>query len=237
MIFARSAAMGFNRIVDREWDAKNPRTANREIPAGVISTTAVSWLVALCSVLFVVTCLTINTVCFALSPIALAVVLGYSYAKRFTKWAHLILGLALAIAPVGAYVAVTGTFALLPMLFSLLVVGWVAGFDIIFALQDAEFDRSEGLHSIPARFGNSGALLISGIFHLLSSASAITIGFMINSNPYIYWVGAVAFILILTYEHIIVTPKKLDKIGIAFATMNSMASIVYGTFTILSLYL
>lgn len=236
MVFARSAAMGFNRIVDREWDAKNPRTASREIPSGQISTSTVAYLVALCCVLFIVTTLTINTLCFLLSPVALAVALGYSYTKRFTRWAHVVLGLALSFAPIGAYVAVGGSFALLPVLFSVLVIGWVAGFDIIFSVQDREFDIKEGLHSIPSKFGVRGALAISSSLHFIASAVAVTIGFFIEANMALYWIGAGLFVAILFYEHVVVRPSKLDKINMAFATLNSMASIVYATFTVLSLF-
>ncbi len=236
MVFARSAAMGFNRIVDREWDAKNPRTASREIPSGQISTSTVAYLVALCCVLFIVTTLTINTLCFLLSPVALAVALGYSYTKRFTRWAHVVLGLALSFAPIGAYVAVGGSFALLPVLFSVLVIGWVAGFDIIFSVQDREFDIKEGLHSIPSKFGVRGALAISSSLHFIASAVAVIIGFFIEANMALYWIGVGLFVAILFYEHVVVRPSKLDKINMAFATLNSMASIVYATFTVLSLF-
>lgn len=237
MVFARSAAMGFNRIVDREWDAKNPRTAVREIPSGQISVRAVSYLVALCCVLFVATTLTINTMCFVLSPVALAVVLGYSYTKRFTRWAHIVLGVGLAFAPIGAYIAVSGSFALVPALFSVLVIGWVAGFDIIFAVQDAEFDTKEGLCSVPSKYGVSRALAISTLLHGISCAVAVVIGFYIAANIIVYWIGAGLFIAILSYEHIVVRPNKLDRINLAFATLNSMASIIFGTFTIVSLFL
>ncbi|MFI3287722.1 MAG: UbiA-like polyprenyltransferase [Rikenellaceae bacterium] len=236
MVFARSAAMGFNRIVDREWDAKNPRTASREIPSGQISTTTVAYLVALCCVLFILTTLTINTLCFLLSPVALAVALGYSYTKRFTRWAHVVLGLALSFAPIGAYAAVGGSFSLLPALFSVLVIGWVAGFDIIFSVQDREFDIKEGLHSIPSKFGVRGALAISSSLHFIASAVAVVIGFFIKANMPLYWIGVGLFVAILFYEHVVVRPSKLDKINMAFATLNSMASILYGTFTVLSLF-
>ncbi len=238
MVFARSAAMGFNRIVDRVWDGRNPRTASREIPSGQISVSTVKLLVTLCSLLFVITAMTINFWCFALSPVALAVIFGYSYCKRFTNLAHVVLGIALAIAPLGAYVAVSGTFDILPSLFSLVVIFWVAGFDIIFSLQDREFDAEQGLHSIPVRFGLSGALAISSLFHFAASALAILIGFMIMpQSALLYWIGAGLFIALLSLEHIIVRPDRLNKINVAFATLNSYASVVYGTFTILSLFI
>ncbi len=237
MVLARSAAMGFNRLVDYRWDAKNPRTATREIPAGKLSVRAVTIFVAICSIGFCLTALWINTLCFALSPIALIIILGYSYTKRFTSLAHIVLGLALSIAPIGAYIAVTGTFALLPALFMPLVLCWVAGFDIIFALQDREFDREQGLHSIPVRFGIKGALTISAILHALSALSAIAIGLLLDGNMALYWSGAAIFIALLSYEHIVVTPSKLHNINLAFATINSYASVIYGVLTILSITL
>ncbi len=237
MVLARSAAMGFNRLVDTKWDAKNPRTAIRELPAGKLSRGQVQIFVALCSIAFCITALTINTLCFILSPVALAVILGYSYTKRFTSLAHIVLGIALAIAPIGAYIAVTGTLTLLPTLFMPLIVFWVAGFDIIFALQDREFDKKEGLHSIPVRFGVKGALTISAILHLFASLCTIVIGVLIDGNMWVYWSGAAIFTLILACEHIVVTPSKLHNINLAFATLNSYGSVIYGTLTIISLYL
>ena len=161
MVGARSAAMSFNRIVDRRIDAKNPRTARREIPAGVVSPAAAAFFCAGSAALFVLAAAQLNRLCLALSPVALAIVLGYSYAKRVTPFSHLFLGLALAVAPVGAWVAVTGNFALPPILLGFAVLFWVAGFDVIYSLQDEEFDRAEGLRSIPARFGAARALQIA----------------------------------------------------------------------------
>lgn len=237
MVFARSAAMGFNRIVDREFDARNARTAAREIPSGAVSEKSAAWLVALCCIGFVVTSLFINVLAFALSPVALAVILGYSYTKRFTSWCHIVLGLALAIAPMGGYIAVTGSFALPPLLLCGLVLTWVAGFDIIFALQDVEFDRSEDLHSIPARLGVKNGLLVSGALHLISVAFVVIIGFVIDSNPLLYWIGAAIFIALLAFQHAIVKPTDLSRVGLAFGTTNGLASIAYATFLILSLFI
>src|SRR5687768_2331181 len=160
MVFARSAAMAFNRYLDRSFDARNPRTAIREIPAGIIRANSVLLFTIINCILFIACTFFINRICFYLSPVALAVVLGYSYTKRFTPLCHLILGLGLSLAPIGAYLAVTGRFDLLPILFSLAVIFWVSGFDIIYALQDEEFDRKEKLYSIPAFVGKSKALLI-----------------------------------------------------------------------------
>lgn len=236
MVFARSAAMGFNRIVDREWDAKNSRTAGREIPSGQISTKTVAIIVAVCSCLFVLTALSINMLCFLLSPVALVVILGYSYTKRFTSWAHVALGVALSISPMGAYIAVGGTLVWEVVLLAGVVAMWVAGFDIIFALQDEEFDRAEGLHSMPARLGTRGALWVSGVCHILSGVMVVALGFMLDVDAVIYFSGAAIFIAILCYEHIVVTPSKRDRVGFAFATLNSVASVFYCLFSIASLY-
>src|SRR4029078_1885531 len=180
MVFARSAAMAFNRYLDRSFDAKNPRTAIREIPTGIISANSALWFTIISSVLFVVTTFFINKLCFILSPVALFVVLFYSYTKRFTALCHLVLGLGLSLAPIGAFLAVTGKFELFPLLFSFAVIFWVSGFDIIYALQDEEFDKSQNLYSMPAWLGKSRALRVSEIFHLLSATCVITAGLLGN---------------------------------------------------------
>jgi 4-hydroxybenzoate polyprenyltransferase len=192
MIFARSAAMAFNRWLDKNFDAKNPRTAIREIPAGVIKSTSALWFVIFCCLLFVVCTFFINKICFYLSPVALFVVLFYSYTKRFTALCHLVLGVGLSLAPIGAYLAVTGHFALLPILFSFAVLFWVSGFDIIYALQDEEFDKSNQLHSIPAALGKSKALMVSNLLHILSAACVIYAG-MYGHFGLWYWIGVVFF--------------------------------------------
>src|ERR1700758_651807 len=166
MVFARSAAMAFNRFIDRKFDALNPRTKNREIPAGVISSSSALAFTIISALAFVITTWFINPICFYLSPVALLVVLGYSYTKRFTALCHLILGVGLSLAPIGAYLAVTGKFSLLPVLFSFTVLTWVSGFDIIYALPDADFDKTQNLHSIPTRLGIKGALRVSEVLHL-----------------------------------------------------------------------
>ena len=235
MVTARTAAMAFNRLVDRDFDAKNPRTASREIPSGAISSSAAKALIAICSLVFIGTCATINPLCLYLSPVALAVVLGYSYTKRFTSLCHLILGLGLAIAPIGAYIAVTGEFAVLPLLFSALVLSWVAGFDIIFALQDIEFDKGESLNSIPAKMGLRNALITSIFLHIITALIVATVGIFYINNIW-YWVGATAFGGLLTYQHIIVTPSNLSRVGLAFGTTNGIASVVYSIFIALALF-
>ncbi|HEX5655455.1 MAG TPA: UbiA-like polyprenyltransferase, partial [Chitinophagaceae bacterium] len=199
MVFARSAAMAFNRYLDRAIDAKNPRTAVREIPSGIISARSALVFTIVSCILFVASCFFINRLCFYLSPVALAVVLGYSYTKRFTPLCHLILGLGLSLAPIGAYLAVTGQFALLPILFSIAVLFWVSGFDIIYALQDEEFDRSQQLYSIPAWLGKARALRVSELLHLLSAAAVIFAGSYGNFG-WLYWIGVAMFTGMLVYQ-------------------------------------
>lgn len=234
MIFARSAAMAFNRYLDRKFDALNPRTAVREIPKGIITPGNALFFTILCCLLFVGCCYFINTICFYLSPVALAVVLGYSYTKRFTPLCHLVLGLGLSLAPIGAYLAVTGIFHWLPVLFSLAVIFWVSGFDIIYALQDVDFDRSQQLYSIPAAVGKDKALRISEVLHLLSAGCVVLAG-KIGSFGWLYWVGVLVFIGCLVYQHSLVKPNDLRKVNLAFMTMNGIASVVFSVFVIADL--
>jgi 4-hydroxybenzoate polyprenyltransferase len=236
MVFARSAAMAFNRYLDRHFDAKNPRTAVREIPAGVIPAKHALLFTILSSVLFVITCYFINTICFYLSPVALAVILGYSYTKRFTPLCHLILGVGLSLAPIGAYLAVTGQFALLPILFSVAVVCWVSGFDIIYALQDEEFDRSQQLYSMPVWLGKANALRLSEVLHAGSAACVIAAGWYGEFN-WLYWIGAAVFVGMLIYQHSIVKPNDLRKVNIAFMTANGIASVVFAAFVIADIFI
>jgi 4-hydroxybenzoate polyprenyltransferase len=236
MIFARSAAMAFNRYLDRQYDAKNPRTAIREIPAGIITPkNALAFTIANC-LLFITCCFFINRLCFYLSPVALAVVLGYSYTKRFTPLCHLVLGVGLALAPIGAYLAVTGQFAFLPILFSLAVLFWVSGFDVIYALQDEEFDKSQQLYSIPAWLGKAIALRVSELLHLLSATAIMWAG-LYGHFGWLYWVGAAVFIGMLIYQHSIVKPTDLRKVNIAFMTANGIASVVFAIFVIADLFI
>lgn len=236
MIFARSAAMAFNRYLDRRFDAKNPRTAVREVPSGIITPrNALIFTIVNC-VLFILTTWFINRICFYLSPVALAVVLGYSYTKRFTPLCHLILGIGLALAPIGAYLAVTGMFALLPILFSIAVLFWVSGFDIIYALQDEEFDKENKLYSVPAWLGKAKALRVSESLHLLSAAAIITAGYVGNFG-WIYWIGAAIFILMLGYQHSLVKPTDLRRVNLAFMTANGIASVVFAIFVIADLFI
>ncbi len=223
MVFARNVAMGFNRWADRRIDAENPRTADREIPAGRISARAALWFVIINAALFIAAAASINSLTAALSPVALFVIMSYSYCKRFTSLAHLVLGLSLGIAPVGAYIAVTGHFALAPCVLALLVLTWCGGFDIIYALQDRDFDRAHGLHSIPARFSVRTALNISIGLHAVSIAALAWFVAMLPASVWT-WGGTAIFTALLVAEHILVTPGHQKNIGIAFGTLNGLAS-------------
>lgn len=234
MIFARSAAMAFNRYLDRKYDALNPRTKQREIPAGIIHPKQALIFTVLNCALFVMTTWFINPLCFYLSPVALFVILFYSYTKRFTAMCHLVLGAGLALAPIGAFLVVTGYFSLLPLLFSFSVFCWVSGFDIIYALQDEEFDKEHLLHSIPAALGKKKALMVSDILHFFSVLFVIAAG-LLGQFTVLYWLGAAFFTGLLVYQHILVKPNDLSKVNMAFANTNGAASIIFAVFTIASL--
>lgn len=223
MVFARNVAMGFNRWADRNIDAENPRTANREIPAGRVSSRGAVTFVVVNALLFVGVAATINALCGWLSPVALAIVMFYSYCKRFTSMAHLVLGLSLGIAPVGAYMAVTGGAAAECWILAGVVMTWCAGFDIIYALQDAAFDRARGLHSIPSRFSPRAALTISLLLHVASVALLLWYA-SFQPHTWLLYAGCALFAAILALEHILVTPTKQRNIGIAFGTLNALAS-------------
>lgn len=236
MVFARSAAMAFNRYIDRKFDALNPRTVVREIPSGTISPGAALTLVALCCLGFVLSAWLINPLCFYLSPVALLIVLGYSYTKRFTPLCHLILGLGLALAPVGAYIALTEQFAALPVLLGCVVFLWTGGFDIIYALQDDEFDKSQQLKSIPVYLGRKNALRLSGLLHLVAGGLVIVIYFA-GHFGWLYLIGAAAFIFLLAYQHRLVKPDDLSRVNLAFGTMNGVASVIFCVFACSDMYL
>lgn len=236
MVFARNAAMAFNRFLDRDIDAQNPRTMIRDIPSGRISSNEALLFTIVNSLLFVLAALLINKLCFYLSPVALAVVLGYSYTKRFTPLCHLILGLGLALAPIGAYLAVSGEFAMLPIYFSLAVLCWVSGFDIIYALQDDEFDRKNKLNSIPAWLGRKRALHVSSLLHLLSVVF-VTLPYIFSDLSWFYLSGVLFFILLLIYQHQLVKPNDLSKVNRAFFTTNGIASVVFAVFFLMDTYL
>ena len=226
--------MAFNRYLDRKYDALNPRTAIREIPKGIITPKNALVFTVISCICFVVATWFINRICFFLSPVALAVVLGYSYTKRFTPLCHVILGLGLSLAPIGAYLAVTGEFRLLPILFSIAVICWVSGFDIIYALQDVEFDRSQNLYSIPSWLGKAKALRVSEVLHLLSTIAVVAAG-IIGKFGWLYWLGVLVFMSCLIYQHSLVKPNDLRKVNIAFMTMNGIASVVFAIFVIADL--
>jgi 4-hydroxybenzoate polyprenyltransferase len=231
MVLARNAAMGFNRFIDRKIDIKNPRTLKREIPSGILKPAPVLIFVVLNIVAFIITTYFINDICFYLSPVAMMVVLGYSLTKRFTFLCHFILGLGLSLAPIGAYLAVTGHFALFPVLYSFAVLFWVSGFDIFYALQDIDFDRLQNLKSIPVRLGVKKSLFVSALFHLIASVIIIYVGLEIGFGL-LYWIGTIIFITLLFYEHLIVKPSDLSRINRAFATLNGFASVIFGIFVI-----
>ena len=223
MVFARNVAMGFNRWADRFIDAENPRTAMREIPAGIISARGALSFVIINALLFIAVAATINPLCGWLSPVALVIVMFYSYCKRFTSLAHIVLGISLGIAPVGAYMAVTGGSSLECWILALVVMTWCSGFDIIYALQDAEFDRQRGLHSIPSRFSAATSLVISALLHIVSVVLLLLFA-SYQPQSWLLYLGVGCFTIILALEHILVTPTKQRNIGIAFGTLNAMAS-------------
>jgi len=227
---ARFAAMGFNRIADRVIDARNPRTRMREIPSGKLTVRQASVAVALASALFLLSAGMLNRLCLMLAPLALGWVLSYSYTKRFTRWAHLVLGFGMAIAPVGAYLAISGEWSRpAGVLLALAggVLGWGAGFDILYALQDEEFDRAEGLHSIPAALGARGALLVSRLLHLGSVASFALTGLLYPEVGPLYFVGVGIVALMLVYEQSLVKADDLSKMDAAFFNLNASISVVF----------
>ncbi len=236
MVTARNSAMAFNRYIDRKFDMLNPRTAIREIPAGIIDPKNAVFFIIINCLLFIASTYFINTICFYLSPVALFVILFYSYTKRFTPLCHLVLGCGLALAPIGAYLAVTGHFSWLPLFFSFTVFCWVSGFDIIYALQDETFDRAHRLNSIPVMLGTKGALRFSEILHIFSVAFVIVGGFIGHFN-FLYWIGTALFTGLVIYQHTIVKPNDLSRVNLAFGTTNGIASVVFATFTIVSFFI
>ncbi len=236
MISARSAAMAFNRYLDRKFDAQNPRTAIREIPKGIISPQSALLFTVVCCLVFITACYFINPLVLALAPVALFVILFYSYTKRFTALCHLVLGVGLALAPIGAFLAVTGVFHLLPVLFSFAVLFWVSGFDIIYALQDEQFDKSQQLHSIPASLGKKNALLVSRVLHFLSAVLVIFAGYY-GEFGWLYWVAATVFCGMLIYQQSIVKPNDLSKVNMAFMTANGIASVVFSVLVISDIFI
>ncbi len=236
MIFARNAAMGFNRYLDRNIDKLNDRTKGREVAAGIISSKNALIFIIINVLLFMGTAWLINSLAFYLSPIALAVVLGYSYTKRFTVLCHLVLGLGLSLAPIGAYISVTGSFNnIIPVIFSFVVLFWTAGFDIIYALQDADFDKENNLKSIPSRLGKKQALLVARSLHILTALLVMLAGYFLNTGLW-YSIAIGVFIVALFSQHRLVSADDLSKVNLAFFTTNGIASIVFSGLTIISLY-
>lgn len=236
MVFARSAAMAYNRYLDADIDAKNPRTAIRSIPAGKLSKRYALSFTIVNALLFVVVCGLINRLALWLSPLYLLVLLGYSWAKRFTSLCHIILGLALGLAPLGAWVAVTGELDVIPALLGGAVMLWTAGFDIIYACQDFEFDKTEGLFSIPAAFGIGGALIMSRLLHALAFSLLCWLGILMAQGVF-YWIGITAVGVLLIYEHALVWGGNLRKVNMAFFLMNGMVSLLFGAMTIIGVLL
>ena len=241
MVFARSAAMAFNRYLDRDIDAKNDRTAVREIPSGIISPSNALLFVILNCILFIVSTYFINSLCFYLSPVALIIVLGYSWTKRFTFLCHFVLGLGLALAPIGAYISVTSHFAFLPIIYGFVILFWVSGFDIIYSLQDESFDRSLNLHSVPVKFGRNKSMAISIGVHVICAILLLGASIYLPEHfaqlKYLHWVGAAIFIGLLFYQHLIISPKDLSRVNIAFFTTNGIASFLYASLAILDFYI
>ena len=236
MIFARNSAMGFNRLVDRRYDSLNPRTKNREMPSGTIGLRSAVIFIVLNAVLFIITTAFINRLTLLLSPVALLIILGYSLTKRITSLCHFILGLGLSLAPIGAYISVTGTFSIVPLIYSFIVVTWVSGFDIIYALQDDEFDRSNHLYSLPSVKGKKRALVISVSVHSVTIILVLLAGYAGNGGLF-FWCGALLFIILLVYQHLNVRHDDLSKVTLAFGTTNGIASIIFAIFIIIDMFI
>jgi 4-hydroxybenzoate polyprenyltransferase len=236
MVGARSAAMGFNRLADHQIDARNPRTSGRELPSGRLARLHVWSFVALSAAAFVAAAFALNPLCGVLSPLALAIVCGYSYTKRFTSLSHLVLGLALAIAPVGAWLAIRGSFAVVPFLIGFGVLFWVAGFDVIYSCQDADFDRGAGLRSLPARFGIAMALAMARGLHVFAVAALVSVYWFHPLHP-AYLIGIALVALLLVYEHGLVSAADLSRVNAAFFTVNGWISILYLAATVAGLVL
>lgn len=234
MVSARTAAMSLNRLIDLELDAQNPRTANRVLPRGIVSLKTVWLIVAASLILFLLASGELNRLCLTLSPLAVFILWGYSYLKRFTWLCHLGLGVVLACAPVGGFIAVTGHFALAPLVLGTAMIFWLAGFDILYGCQDADFDRDFGLHSIPQRFGITRALWVSAFFHVVTFIFLAWTGILSNLGwPYGIGLSVVAWLLI--YEHAIVTPQDLTRVNQAFFQANALISLIVFLTTLASL--
>ena len=236
MAGGRTAAMGFNRIVDRRLDAKNPRTAGRELPTGKVTVFSAALLTAISAAAFVAAAASLGRLCLVLSPIVLVLVLGYSFTKRFTWLCHLFLGFAIGIAPAGAWIAVRGELAAPAIWLVVAVTTWIGGFDILYALSDREFDRSAGIFSIPARFGVLPALVISALLHLGTLLALIAVGTTAGLGT-IYFLGVAIVLAIFVYEHAIVRPTDLSRLDVAFFNLNGYVSLVYLLATLAEVFL
>jgi 4-hydroxybenzoate polyprenyltransferase len=236
MVTARNAAMAFNRWLDAKYDALNARTAIREIPAGILQAKHVLWFTIINALIFIASAYGLQPICGYLAPVALFVILFYSYTKRFTALCHLVLGLGLSLAPVGAYLAVTGVFNILPILLGVAVLTWVAGFDVVYALQDEAFDKAQKLHSIPVLLGTKNAIRVSNILHCITAIIILSVG-IIGNLHWLYWIAAAIFIILLIAQHRLVKPNDLSKINLAFFTTNGIGSVSFATLVIIALYL
>ena len=234
MAGARTAAMGFNRIVDRHIDARNPRTAGREIPRGVVSLRAAWTMTGAATAVFVTAAAYLGALCLALTPVALLLLFGYSVTKRFTALCHLILGLAIASGPAGAWIAVRGDFGLVPALLMAAVATWIGGFDILYALADRDFDRAAGLHSIPARLGVTGALLVSGLLHIVTVTALLALASFAGLGT-IYLGGVAIVTALLAWEHAILRPSDLSRLNMAFFNLNGYVSVVFLAATVIDI--
>ncbi|MGO1597362.1 MAG: UbiA-like polyprenyltransferase [Sphingobacterium sp.] len=235
MVTARNSAMAFNRYLDRDIDSLNPRTAIRDIPAGRISPKQAMRFTVINCLVFIVACYFINTICFLLSPIALFVILFYSYTKRISPLCHLVLGLGLGLAPVGAYLVVAGAFHIIPILYGLAVLTWVSGFDIIYALQDEDFDRQHGLNSIPANLGGKNAIRVSKLLHVLSFLFVLLPVCYMPAGP-AYYIGLLLYAGLLLYQHRLVSLQDLSRVDRSFMTTNGLASVIFAAFYLIDIW-
>ncbi len=233
IVTARAVAFGFNRIIDREIDAKNPRTANREIPTGKIKIWEAVLFIIICLALFVYSAWSLNPLCFKLSPLAILILFVYSYTKRFTLLCHFVLGIALCLAPLGAWIAIKGSFdwEIFPLV--LTVVFWLAGFDTLYALWDVEFDRKFGIYSIPSKLGVNTAIYLSRLFHFIAWSFLVVTGIVFSLNAF-YWIGIAIVAILFLREHSLVKPNDISKLDVAFFNMNGYISITVFVLTALS---
>ncbi len=232
MVGARSAAMAFNRVADAAIDAENPRTANRHIPAGIIGKAQVWVFLAVSTLLFEFAAFNLNLLCFALSPVALLFLFGYSYTKRFTSLCHLVLGITIGIAPIGAWLAVKGTWSVIPLLLGAIVMLWIGGFDIIYALQDYDFDVKSPLFSLPKRLGKANALIVSRVMHSVMLALLALVGVAAHMHT-LYFAGVIVVLGLIAYEQSLVKPNDLSKVNLAFFTLNGWVSVSLFAFVLL----